>query len=94
MGQQGMLTEAEEMELASELLSVTNEAELEQFLGSFLKKAASFAGNVVRSPIGKAIAVTTSTTSSNAAITSSMFGSSNEPTPSLSLRRRRVPSPR
>ncbi len=55
MGQQGMLTEAEEMELASELLSVTNEAELEQFLGSFLKKAASFAGNVIRSPIGKAI---------------------------------------
>ena len=55
MGQQGMLTEAEEMELASELLSVTNEAELEQFLGSFLKKAASFAGNVIRSPVGKAI---------------------------------------
>lgn len=55
MGQQGMLTEAEEMELASELLSVTNEAELDQFLGSFLKKAASFAGNVVRSPVGQAI---------------------------------------
>lgn len=55
MGQQGMLTEAEEMELASELLSVTNEAELEQFLGGFLKKAASFAGNVIRSPVGKAI---------------------------------------
>ena len=55
MGQQGMLTEAEEMELASELLSVTNEAELEQFLGTFLKKAASFAGNVIRSPVGKAI---------------------------------------
>jgi len=55
MGQQGMLTEAEEMELASELLSVTNEAELEQFLGGFLKKAASFAGNVIRSPIGQAI---------------------------------------
>jgi hypothetical protein len=55
MGQQGMLTEAEEMELASELLSVTNEAELEQFLGGFLKKAASVAGDVIRSPVGKAI---------------------------------------
>lgn len=54
-GQQGMLTEAEEMELASELLSVTNEAELDQFLGSFLKKAANFAGNVIRSPVGQAI---------------------------------------
>jgi len=54
-GQHGMLSEAEEMELANELLSVTNEAELEQFLGSFLKKAANFAGNVVRSPVGQAI---------------------------------------
>lgn len=54
-GQQGMLTEADEMELANELLSVTNEAELDQFLGSFLKKAANFAGNVIKSPVGQAI---------------------------------------
>jgi len=51
----GLLSEADEMELANELLSVSNEAELEQFLGSFLKKAASFAGNVIKSPIGQAI---------------------------------------
>lgn len=49
------LSEAEEMELANELLSVTNEAELEQFLGGFLKKAANFAGNVIRSPVGQAV---------------------------------------
>lgn len=55
MGQQGMFSESEEMELANELLSVSNEAELEQFLGSFLRKAASVAGQVIKSPIGQAI---------------------------------------
>lgn len=54
-GETGLLSEAEEMELANELLSVTNEAELEQFLGGFLKKAANFAGNVIRSPVGQAV---------------------------------------
>lgn len=54
-GEAGLLSEADEMELANELLSVTNEAELEQFLGSFLKKAANFAGNVIKSPVGQAI---------------------------------------
>jgi hypothetical protein len=35
---QSPFTEAEEMELAIELLEVTNEAELEQFLGNLLEK--------------------------------------------------------
>ncbi|WP_338761514.1 hypothetical protein [Massilia sp. METH4] len=51
----GLLSEADEMELANELLSVTNEQELDQFLGSFLKKAASVAGNVIKSPVGQAV---------------------------------------
>ena len=51
----GLFSEAEEMELANELLSVSNEAELEQFLGSFLRKAASVAGSVIKSPIGQAV---------------------------------------
>ncbi|KQV80823.1 hypothetical protein ASD15_13005 [Massilia sp. Root351] len=54
-GEGGLLSEADEMELANELLSVTNEAELEQFLGNFLKKAASVAGSVIRSPVGQAV---------------------------------------
>lgn len=54
-GEGGLLSEADEMELANELLSVTNEAELEQFLGNFLKKAASVAGSVIKSPIGQAV---------------------------------------
>lgn len=51
----GMFSEAQEAELANELLSVSNEAELEQFLGNFLKKAASVAGQAIRSPVGQAI---------------------------------------
>jgi len=51
----GLLSEADEMELANELLSVTNEQELDQFLGSFLKKAASVAGNIIKSPVGQAV---------------------------------------
>jgi uncharacterized protein (DUF697 family) len=54
-GEGGLLSESEVMELASELLAVTNEAELDQFLGSFLKKAASVAGNIIKSPIGQAV---------------------------------------
>ncbi|CDG82843.1 putative uncharacterized protein [Janthinobacterium agaricidamnosum NBRC 102515 = DSM 9628] len=54
-GQQGMFSETEEMELANELLSVSNEAELEQFLGNFLRKAASVAGNIIKSPVGQAV---------------------------------------
>lgn len=49
------LTEAEEMELASELLGVASEAELDRFLGSLLSKATKAVGSFVRSPIGKAI---------------------------------------
>jgi hypothetical protein len=54
-GEAGVLTEADEVALASELLSVTNEAELDQFLGSLIKKAGSAIGAVVRSPIGQAV---------------------------------------
>jgi hypothetical protein len=52
---EGELTEAEEMELANELLQVTNEAELEQFLGSLIKRVGRVAGRIIRSPIGQAV---------------------------------------
>jgi uncharacterized protein (DUF697 family) len=51
----GVFSEAEEMELAAELLEVTGEEEMEQFLGSLIKKAGSVIGKVVKSPVGKAI---------------------------------------
>lgn len=50
-----VFNEAEQMELAAELLGVRDEAELEQFLGKLIKKAGSALKKVVKSPIGKAI---------------------------------------
>ena len=47
--QEGTFSEADEMELAAELLSVSNEEELEQFLGKLFKKAAGF----IKSPIAQ-----------------------------------------
>jgi len=51
----GELSEQEEIQLAHELLSVNNEQELEQFLGSFIKRAVSTVGQLAKSPIGQAI---------------------------------------
>jgi hypothetical protein len=53
--QQEVFQEAELQELAAELLSVSNEQELNQFLGGLIKKAGSAIGKVVRSPIGQAL---------------------------------------
>ncbi len=54
-GQHEVFTEAQEMELAYELLSVTNEAELDHFLGNLIRSAGSAIGKAVRSPVGQAI---------------------------------------
>lgn len=51
----GPFNEAEVMELASELLEVSNEQELDRFLGNLVRKAGQVAGNFIRSPQGKAI---------------------------------------
>ena len=50
-----VFSEAELMELAAEFLEVRDEAELDLFLGSLIKKAGQAIGQVVKSPIGKAI---------------------------------------
>jgi hypothetical protein len=49
----GVFNEAEAMELATELLEVSSEAELDQFLGSLIKKAGQAAGKFIRSPVGQ-----------------------------------------
>ncbi|AYG69313.1 MULTISPECIES: hypothetical protein [unclassified Rhizobium] len=49
------LGEAEVMELAGELLEVTNEAELDLFLGNLIRNAGHAIGQVVKSPVGQAI---------------------------------------
>ncbi|HXH01989.1 MAG TPA: hypothetical protein VNN09_01590 [Candidatus Competibacteraceae bacterium] len=51
----GVFDEAEEMELAAGLLEVTDEAELDQFLGDLIKKAGRAAGQFVRSSTGQAL---------------------------------------
>lgn len=53
--QESPLHEAMEMELAAELLEVTNEAELDRFLGNLIKRVGRTVGRVVRSPIGRAL---------------------------------------
>jgi hypothetical protein len=50
-----VFSEAEAMELAGELLEISNEAELDRFLGDIINKAGRALGTVVRSPIGKAV---------------------------------------
>lgn len=52
---EGVLGEDELNELATELLGVSQEEELDQFLGNLIRKVGSAVGKVVRSPIGQAL---------------------------------------
>jgi len=52
-GETGVFSEAEAMELAADLLGVSNEGELDQFLGDLIKKAGSAIGKFVKSPVGQ-----------------------------------------
>jgi len=52
---EGPFNESELNELAMELLSVQNEQELDQFLGSLIKRAGSAIGKFARGPVGKAL---------------------------------------
>jgi hypothetical protein len=52
---EGVFSEAQEMELASQLLELNSEQELEQFLGDLISKAGKAIGSFVKSPIGNAI---------------------------------------
>lgn len=54
-GEGEVFSEAELMELAGELLEINSEAELDQFFGKLIKRAARGIGKVVRSPIGRAV---------------------------------------
>jgi hypothetical protein len=48
-------SEAQEMELAAELLTLSNEAELDQFLGNLFRQASQAVGGFLRSPTGQAL---------------------------------------
>jgi hypothetical protein len=47
--------EVEEMELAAGLLEITDETELDQFLGTLIKRAGQAVGTLVKSPVGRAL---------------------------------------
>jgi hypothetical protein len=49
------LSEANEVQLASELLEISSEEELEQFLGGLFKKVARGVGGFIKSPVGRAL---------------------------------------
>jgi hypothetical protein len=49
------LGEHEIMELATELMGITNEQELNYFLGNLFKKVGNAVGGYVKSPVGKAL---------------------------------------
>lgn len=53
--QETPFTQDEEIDLASELLTVSNDAELDQFLGSLIKKAGRTVGRFVKTPIGRSL---------------------------------------
>ncbi len=53
--QDRVLSEEEEMEAASDLLTVSSEEELEQFLGNLFKKVARTVGKVIKSPLGRTL---------------------------------------
>jgi len=50
-----VFSETEQMELASEMLEITNEAELDRFLGGLIKRAGQAVGKFVGLPTGQAI---------------------------------------
>lgn len=54
-GNAGEMNEQEVFELTSELLAVSNEAELDQFLGRLVRRVARSAGRFIRSPAGRLV---------------------------------------
>lgn len=52
---EAVFDEADELELAAELLEVSDEDELDQFIGNLIKKAASKLKKVVKGPLGKTL---------------------------------------
>lgn len=51
--QESPFNETEEEELAAQLLEITDEAELDQFIGGLIKKVSKAARTVIKSPIGQ-----------------------------------------
>lgn len=52
---EGPFSEEEEIEMAAELLSLSQDQELDQFLGKLIRRAGQAAGKLIRSPTGQAL---------------------------------------
>lgn len=52
---EGPFSEEQEIEMAAELLSLSQEGEMDQFLGKLIRRAGQAAGKFIRSPTGKAL---------------------------------------
>ncbi len=52
---EGPFNEEEEIEMAAELLAVSGEQELDQFLGNLIRRVGKTAGQIIQSPTGKAL---------------------------------------
>lgn len=52
---EGPFNEEEEIEMAAELLAVSEERELDQFLGKLIRRAGRAVGKLIRSPTGQAL---------------------------------------
>jgi len=52
---EAVFNETQEMELAAELLGLSNEQELEQFLGNLIRSAGRAVGGFIKSPVGQAL---------------------------------------
>jgi hypothetical protein len=52
-GQRGIFSETEEIDLATELLTVSNDAELEQFLGDLIRNVGKKLSVFIKSPAGR-----------------------------------------
>jgi hypothetical protein len=52
---EGPFSEEQEIEMAAELLSLSQDQELDQFLGKLIRRAGQAAGKFIRSPTGKAL---------------------------------------
>jgi hypothetical protein len=52
---EGPFNEEQEIEMAAELLAVSGDQELDQFLGNLVRRVGKAAGQIIRSPTGKAL---------------------------------------
>jgi len=67
-GEQEVFSEGEQMELAGELLEISNEQELNHFLGDLIRRAGGALGSAINSPLGQQLGGILKSSAKNAAL--------------------------